>query len=173
MSFKNFFIAAGEAELPALTDPSAERYRLCVDDSFCQHQIIRIERNERLGLSLVSHAADPSNCLAGETVEMPLRDSHWECLQALLKYADYWQTEEGFAGVRGFDGAITTLEGWRAGRQHRVVRWETSVRDGFGEFGLLCDLFTQLRYLALRTDAPNHQWSRPATAEPAHSPSPQ
>jgi hypothetical protein len=159
MSFTDFFAVSGEANLPAPAHPIEERYRLSSDDAFGQHQIIRLERDTDRTSRLVAHFANPGNSRTGATMEMLLEERHWQCLLALLEYAGFWKADP-WAGVRGYDGAVWTIEGWKDGRSHKVSRWDYGWHDEHADFGLLGQLFIQIAYVGLRTDAPHCQWSR-------------
>ena len=86
---------------------------------------------------------------AAKTHEMTLDEAVWQALDALLIAARFWELPEEDERC-GLDGETYTLEAWKAGRSHRVVRWSPNPIFSGGElFAGVTDYVERLGELAV------------------------
>src|SRR5262249_39743476 len=83
------------------------------------------------------------------THEMTLEEPLWSAFDALLAAARFWDmpTENRRCGL---DGSTYTLEAWKAGRRHKVVRWSPNPIFSGGELiAVVTDYLERLGELAV------------------------
>lgn len=153
MLFDAFWRATGEPAFDALTASCAECYRISIETSLApQHRIYRMQRSAGEASRFVAHffvfGANREEATA-KTHEMTLEEPLWAALDALLAAAKFWDmpTENGRGGL---DGSIYTLEAWKAGRRHTVVRWSPNPIFSGGELvAVVTDYLERLGELAV------------------------
>ncbi len=154
MQFEAFWLATGEQPFEATSAGLAECYRLSVRTALGEeHRVFRMQRPALGGVDgseFVAHFFQfgPGNAASAWTHRIPLEARHWSGLAALLDVAAFWELPERIDGG-GLDGAIYTLEGFRAGQRHRIERWSPDPVASGGE--LVCvvtDYLERLGFLA-------------------------
>lgn len=150
--FEAFWRATGERPFRELTSGCAECYRLTVETSGAEHRVYRVERSGAAMATFVAHFfvwgprhEEPSAATHQIELEQPL----WEALEALLAAGQFWALPEE-ARRCGLDGSAFTLEGCKAGRSHRVVRWSPDPIFSGGELlAVVTDYLERLGELAI------------------------
>jgi hypothetical protein len=151
--FDAFWRATGEPAFDALTASSAECYRLSIETSLApQHRVYRMQRSAGEVSRFVAHffvfgaSRDEATARTHEiTLEEPLRSA----FDALLAAARFWDmpTEDGRCGL---DGSTYSLEAWKAGRRHKLVRWSPNPIFSGGELvAVVTDYLERLGELAV------------------------
>jgi hypothetical protein len=124
--FDAFWQATGELPFDALTATCAECYRLSIETSLApQHRVYRMQRSLDRTTCFVAYffvfGADRRVATAAAH-EMAREEPLWRALDVLLAVAQFWEMPaESDRG--GLDGSTYTLEAWKSGCAHRVVRW--------------------------------------------------
>ncbi len=153
MLFDAFWRATDEPQFDALTAYCDECYRLSVETSLSpQHRVYRMQRSPSDVSRFVAHffvfgaTRDEARAKKHEiTLEEPL----WGALHALLAASRFWEmsTENE---RRGLDGSMYTMEAWKAGRSHKVMRWSPNPIFSGGElFAVVTDYLERLGELAI------------------------
>jgi hypothetical protein len=153
MLFNEFWQATGEPPFDALTATCAECYRLSIETALApQHRIYRLQRLQAGAPFLLAHFFDfgqDRNEATAQTHEITLEEPLWRALDVLLTAARFWELSED-NGRGGLDGATFTLEAWKAGRSHKVVRWSPNPVFSGGELlALVTDFLQRLGELAI------------------------
>jgi hypothetical protein len=150
--FEAFWRATGERPFRVLTARCVEVYRLTIETSRADHRVYRVERSGAGVTTFVAHffvcgprPEEPS----AATHEIALDEPLWRALEVLLAVGRFWELPEEDSRC-GLDGAIFTLEGWKADRSHRVVRWSPSPIFSGGELlAVVTDYLERLGELAI------------------------
>lgn len=83
------------------------------------------------------------------THEITLEEPLWAAFEVLLSAANFWELPAEL-GRSGLDGEPHTLEAWKAGRSHRLVRWSPSPIFSGGELvAVTTDYLERLGELAV------------------------
>jgi hypothetical protein len=143
----------GEPAFDALTASCAECYRLSIETSLApQHRVYRMQRSADEVPRFVAHffvfGASRNEAVA-KTHEISLEDPLWSAFDSLLGAARFWDlpTAEERCGL---DGSTYTLEAWKAGRRHKVVRWSPNPIFSGGELvAVATDYLERLGELAV------------------------
>jgi hypothetical protein len=153
MLFEEFWQATGERPFDALTPSSTERYRLSIETSLAPlHRVYRIQKSPIDWSRFVAHffvfGANRNEATA-RTHEISLEPPLWHAFDTLLATARFWElpTRSEYCGL---DGSTYTLEGWKAGHAHKVVRWSPNPIWSGGElFAVVTDYLERLGELAM------------------------
>jgi hypothetical protein len=150
--FEAFWQATGEPPFADLTSACEECYRLTVQTSLSpEHRVYRMQRTSAGAGSFQAHFFVWGPGLkeaSARTHEMVLDEPLWRALEVLLAVGRFWELPE-VSSQFGLDGSTFTLEGWKAGRSHRVVRWSPNPIFSGGElFALVTDYLERLGELA-------------------------
>jgi len=151
--FDAFWRATGEPAFGALTAFCAECFRLSIETSRApQHRVYRMQRSAGEVFRFVAHffvfGASQDEAKA-RTHEMMLEEPLWGAFDALLAAARFWDTPTE-RGRCGLDGSTYTLEAWKAGRRHKVVRWSPNPIFSGGELiAVVTDYVERLGELAV------------------------
>src|SRR5262249_39071144 len=151
--FDAFWRATGEPAFDALAASCAECYRLSIETSRApQHRVYRMQRSTGEVPPFVPHFfifGGSQDVAAARTHEITLEGPLWDAFDALLAAARFWDmpTENGRCGL---DGSTYTLEAWKAGRRHKVVRWSPNPIFSGGELlAVVTDYLERLGELAV------------------------
>jgi hypothetical protein len=153
MLFDAFWRVTDEPPFDALTASCAECYRLSIETSLApQHRVYRMQRSPIKESNFVAHFfvfGEKRNEATARTYKITIEEPLWCAWDALLTAARFWEmpTEHRSCGL---DGSTYTLEAWKAGRSHKVLRWSPSPIISGGElFALLTDYLERLGELAI------------------------
>jgi hypothetical protein len=150
--FEAFWRATGEPPFDILTAACAECYRLRIETSLRpDHSAYRLQRPLVGVPSLVAHfyTGSARDRATVDTHRITVEEPLWGALAVLLEVARFWDLPED-NGRGGLDGATYTLEGWNAGRSHRVIRWSPDPVFSGGELlVLVTDYVRRLGELAV------------------------
>jgi hypothetical protein len=151
--FDAFWRATGEPAFDALAASCTECYRLSIETSLApQHRVYRMQRSAGEVSRFVAHFfifGASRDEAAARTHEMTLEEPMWSAFDALLAAARFWDmpTENRRCGL---DGSTYTLEAWKAGRRHKVVRWSPNPIFSGGELiAVVTDYLERLGELAV------------------------